>query len=110
MSAVLVTPPRTAETVTFDSVLANVLREAGWIMMGGSAQFRHGALSELQANLRLLPDLGVCPDVLHLARFLGEKAAALAGRNVNDVAAIMALQRTLAEFEQTMKACAAGRH
>jgi len=37
------------------------------------------------------------------------KAAALAGRSVNDVASIMALQRTLAEFEQTIKACAAAR-
>ena len=107
MSAVLVSPPRLDGEITFDTLLANVMRDAGWIMMGGSAQFRHAALSGLQANLRALPELGVSVEILHLARFLGEKATALAARSANDVASIMALQRTLAEFEQKIKACAA---
>jgi hypothetical protein len=79
------------------------MRDAGWIMMGGSAQFRHGSLSALQASLRRLPELGVSQHVLHVTRLLGEKAILLATRGVSEVESLLGLQRTLAEFERAMR-------
>lgn len=110
MSAALVLPSqRPSEPINFETLLGNVLRQTGWIMMGGSAQFRDGALAELRDNLQRLPELGVPVEVLHLARFLAEKAAAVSTRQMHEVSTIMALQRTLAEFEQAIKTCAARR-
>src|SRR6185295_15123015 len=65
-------------------VLASVQRNAGWIMAGGSAQFRSGALSELQSGLGQLHQHPVNQRVANAAKVLGEKAVLVAARNVND--------------------------
>lgn len=103
MSAVLVSPPRVSEETSLEALLSHVMRDAGWIMMGGSAQFRHGALSALQASIRRLPELGVSQHVLHLSRLLGEKAILVATRGAAHVESLLGLQRTLAEFERAMR-------
>jgi hypothetical protein len=89
---------------TLEELLANVLRDAGWIMAGGSAQFREGALSELQSSLRVIRQHPINLDILHAAKTLSEKAAQVAANNASDTASVMDLRRVLAEFEQAMRA------
>ncbi len=89
---------------TLDELLANVLRDTGWIMAGGSAQFRQGALSELQSSLRLVHQHAGTARILHSVKVLGEKAAQVAASNANDTESVMTLRRVLEEFEQAMKA------
>jgi hypothetical protein len=89
---------------TLEELLANVLRDAGWIMAGGSAQFREGALSELQSSLRVIRQHPISLDILHAAKILSERAAQVAANNANDTESIMGLRRVLDEFEKAMKA------
>lgn len=101
--------PRVVDQPSLEEMLANVLRNTGWIMAGGSAQFRQGALSELQANLGLIHVHTIDQRVANAAKVLGEKAIVIASRNVNDVDAVMGLGRVLKEFESAVKACLARR-
>ena len=89
---------------TLEELLANVLRDTGWIMAGGSAQFRQGALSELQSSLRLVRQHAGSERVLTAVKVLSEKATAVASTNTNDTETIMSLRRMLEEFEKAMKA------
>jgi hypothetical protein len=89
---------------TLEELLANVLRDTGWIMAGGSAQFRQGALSELQSSLRLVRQHAGSERVLTAVKLLSEKATTVAGSNSNDTETIMSLRRMLEEFEKAMKA------
>jgi hypothetical protein len=89
---------------TLEELLANVLRDTGWIMAGGSAQFRQGALSELQSSLRLVRQHAGTERVLNSVKVLSEKATLVASNSVNDTDTIMALRRILDEFEKSMKA------
>jgi hypothetical protein len=88
---------------TLEELLANVLRDTGWIMAGGSAQFRQGALSELQSSLRLVHQHAGTARILLSVKVLGEKAAQVAASNASDTTAVMDLRRVLAEFESAMK-------
>jgi hypothetical protein len=97
--------PRIVDQPSLDELLANVMRNTGWIMAGGSAQFRQGALSELQTNLGLLHLHALGQRGALAAKVLGEKAVLVASRNVNDVESIMSLHRVLGEFELAAKAC-----
>ncbi len=90
--------------LSLQELLANVLRDTGWIMAGGSAQFRQGALSELQSSLRLVHQHAGTARILVSIKVLGEKAAQVAASNTNDTETIMSLRRVLAEFESAMKA------
>ena len=89
---------------TLEELLGYVLRDTGWIMAGGSAQFRQGALSELQSSLRLVRQHAGSERVLNAVKILSEKAAAVAQKSSNDTETIMSLRRTLEEFESAMKA------
>ena len=101
--------PRVVDQPSLEELLANVLKNTGWIMAGGSAQFRQAALTELQSNLGLIYVHTVDQRVANAAKVLGEKAIVIAARNVNDVEAIMSLHRVLGEFESAVKACLARR-
>ena len=107
VSAVLVSTLRTSEEPSLDTLLANAIRDAGWIMAGGSAQFRQGALSELQASLRQVLQRVANERVIRAAKLLGEKAVQVATRNLNDAESVMGLGRMLGEFEAAMKPCVA---
>ena len=89
---------------TLEELLANVLRDTGWIMAGGSAQFRQGALAELQSSLRLVHQHSGSARSLHAVKVLGEKAAQVAATNTANTDAVMGLRRVLEEFESAMKA------
>jgi hypothetical protein len=89
---------------SLEEVLANVTRNTGWIMAGGSAQFRHGALSELQSNLHLVHRHARAERVLHSVNVLDEKATKVAANKVSDAESVMGLRRVLAEFEHAMRA------
>ena len=89
---------------TLEELLSNVLRDTGWIMAGGSAQFRQGALSELQSSLRLVRQHAGSEQVLNTVKVLSEKATQVAASSTNDTETIMTLRRMLEEFEQAMKA------
>jgi hypothetical protein len=89
---------------TLEELLSNVLRDTGWIMAGGSAQFRQGALSELQSSLRLVRQHAGNERVLNAVKVLSEKATQVAASSNNETDTIMTLRRTLEEFEQSMKA------
>lgn len=89
---------------TLDELLGFVLRDTGWIMAGGSAQFRQGALNELQNSLRQVRQHAGSERVLNAVKVLGEKAAVVAQKSSNDTDTIMSLRRTLEEFESAMKA------
>ena len=89
---------------TMEELLANVLRDTGWIMAGGSAQFRQGALSELQSSLRLVRQHAGSERVLNAVKTLSEKATVVASKSFNDTETIMGLRRILEEFEKAMKA------
>lgn len=89
---------------TLEELLGFVLRDTGWIMAGGSAQFRQGALSELQSSLRLVRQHAGSERLLNAVRILGDKAVATAARSNNDTDTIMSLRRSLEEFEAAMKA------
>lgn len=89
---------------TLEELLSNVLRDTGWIMAGGSAQFRQGALSELQSSLRMVRQHAGTERVLNAVKVLSEKAAQVAGSSTNDTETIMNLRRILEEFEKAMKA------
>lgn len=89
---------------TLDELLANVLRDAGWIMTGGSAQFRDGALSEMQSSLRLIGLRAVSEHVHNAARVLSENATEFVKSRASDTESIMTLRRIVEEFEQAMKA------
>jgi hypothetical protein len=88
--------------VSLEEVLSNILRSAGWIMAGGSAQFRHGALSELQMNLHLVHRHARVERVLHSVNVLDEKATKVATGKTSDAESVMSLRRVLGEFEQAM--------
>jgi len=92
------------EEPTLEELLSNVLRDTGWIMAGGSAQFRQGALAELQSSLRLVRQLAGSEQVLHAVKVLSEKATQIAASSANSTDSIMSLRRTLEEFEKAMKA------
>jgi hypothetical protein len=89
---------------TLEELLANVLRDTGWIMAGGSAQFRQGALAELQSSLRLVHQHAGTARILHSVKVLGEKAAQVAANNASDIETVMGLRRVLEEFEHAMRA------
>ncbi|HTA65640.1 MAG TPA: hypothetical protein VK753_09050 [Xanthomonadaceae bacterium] len=89
---------------TLEELLGYVLRDTGWIMAGGSAQFRQGALSELQSSLRLVRQHAGSERVLNAVKILSEKATQVAGNSTNDTDTIMGLRRILEEFEKAMKA------
>ena len=89
---------------TLDELLANVLRDAGWIMTGGSAQFRDGALSEMQSGLHLIGLRAVSEHVHNAARVLSEKATEFVKTKANDTESLMTMRRVVGEFEQAMKA------
>ncbi|MBS0457182.1 MAG: hypothetical protein JSS44_07635 [Proteobacteria bacterium] len=89
---------------TLEELLGFVLRDTGWIMAGGSAQFRQGALSELQSSLRLVRQLAGSERLLNAVKILGDKASATAAHSNNDTDTIMSLRRSLEEFEAAMKA------
>ncbi|HEY2345606.1 MAG TPA: hypothetical protein VGH80_06950 [Xanthomonadaceae bacterium] len=88
---------------TLEELLGYVLRDTGWIMAGGSAQFRQGALSELQSSLRLVRQHAGSERVLNAVKVLSEKATMVAQKSSNDTETIMSLRRTLEEFEKAMK-------
>ena len=87
-----------------EELLGNVMRSAGWIMAGGSAQFRHGALSELQTNLHMVHRQARNERVLETVNVLDDKATKVAISKATDAESIMSLRRVLGEFEQAMKA------
>lgn len=89
---------------TLEELLGFVLRDTGWIMAGGSAQFRQGALSELQASLRQVRQHAGSERLLNSVKQLSEKATSVAQRSSADTDAILSLRRTLEEFEAAMKA------
>src|SRR6185295_7020706 len=91
--------PQPMNEPTLEELLANVLRDTGWIMAGGSAQFRHAALSELQASLRQIHRHPLTARVEASAKLLGERATQVAAKNVNNAETLLALHRILAEFE-----------
>ncbi|HTA65500.1 MAG TPA: hypothetical protein VK753_08345 [Xanthomonadaceae bacterium] len=96
------------EELSLEDLLANVMRCTGWIVSGGSAQFRHGALAELQSNLHLVHRQVRNDCVLQLANTLDDKATRIAANKVNDAQSVLGLCRVLGEFEQAMKACMGG--
>ena len=89
---------------TLEELLANVSRDTGWIMAGGSAQFRQGALAELQTGLRLIHQQVTTARILHAVKVLSEKATQVAADNASDTESVMGLRRVLEEFEQAVKA------
>lgn len=93
---------------SLEELLANVVRSTGWIMTGGSAQFRHGALSELQSNLHLVHRQARAERVLHSVNVLDEKATRVAANKTTDTESVIGLRRVLVEFEQAMCAYIAG--
>ena len=104
MIASTVRQPQVTGEPTLEELQANVIRDAGWIMAGGSAQFRQGTLAALQANLRQLQQHALSDRAIRAATLLGEKAVVIATRNLYDVESIMGLNRILGEFDQAMKA------
>ncbi|MBS0211794.1 MAG: hypothetical protein JSR26_01260 [Proteobacteria bacterium] len=104
MTAVVATPARLGGTITLHALRDNVLREAGWILMGGSAQFRHGALSALRWNLNRLPEFDVDETLLRVADLLDARATAIAKHNDHAPAAVLGLQRTLEDFQRALPA------
>jgi hypothetical protein len=88
---------------TLPELLSNVLRDTGWIMAGGSAQFRQGALAELQSNLRLVRQHAGSERLLNAVQILWDKAAEVAAKSTNDTETILNLRRNLEEFEKAMK-------
>jgi hypothetical protein len=89
---------------TLEELLANVLRNTGWIMAGGSAQFRHAALAELQSSLHLVHQQARTERVLQSVNVLDEKATKVAANNASNTESVMGLRRVLGEFEHAMKA------
>ena len=89
---------------TLEELLANVSRDTGWIMAGGSAQFRQSTLSALQSSLRMFNQHADSARVLHAVKVLSEKATQVAANNASDTASVMDLRRVLAEFEQATRA------
>jgi hypothetical protein len=89
---------------TLDELSANVLQNAGWIMTGGSAQFRDAALSEMQSSLRLIGLRAVNERVLSATRLLSEKTTQFVKTKATDTESAMTLRRLIEEFEQAMKA------
>ncbi len=89
---------------TLDELLETVLRDAGWIMTGGSAQFRDGALAEMQSSLRMIGLRAVSEHVTNAARVLADNATEYVKSKASDTESIMSLRRVVEEFEQAMKA------
>ncbi len=89
---------------SLEELLANVMRNTGWIMAGGSAQFRQGALSELQSNLHQVHRQARAERVLQSVNVLDEKATKVAANKASDAESVMGLRRVLAEFENAMRA------
>ena len=104
MSAVLLSTPRIREEQPLPNLVSCIARDCGWIMEGGSAQFRQGALTELQASLREVRERVANERVLRAVTMLGDKALQVATRNLRDAETILGLGRILGEFEQAMKA------
>ena len=94
--------------VSLEELSANVSRSTGWIMAGGSAQFRHGALSELRSNLHQVHRRARAERVLHSVNVLDDKATKVATNKAGDAESVMSLRRVLAEFEQAIVAYLAG--
>ena len=92
------------EEPTLEELLANISRSTGWIMAGGSAQFRQGALLELQADLHQVVQQARTESILQSVNVLDEKATKVAANKLSDTASIMGLRRVLEEFEQAVKA------
>ena len=88
---------------TLEELLENVLRDAGWIMAGGSAQFREGALSEMLSSLRLVRQHAGSERVLNAVKVLSEKATQVVATKSNDTDSNMTLRRVVEEFEQGMR-------
>jgi hypothetical protein len=86
-----------------ERLLANILRQTGWIMTGGSPHFRHGALNELRSNLQLVHRYVRSERVLQTANILFERATKVAAYRVSDSASVQELRRVLGEFDQAMK-------
>jgi hypothetical protein len=89
---------------TLDELSTNVLRNAGWIMTGGSAQFLDGALSEMQSGLHQIGQRAASERVLGAVKVLSEKATGFVKSKASDTASIMTMRRIVEEFEQAMKA------
>ncbi len=94
--------------LSLEELLANVVRSTGWIMTGGSAQFRHGALSELQSNLHLVHRQACTTRMQQAVNVLDEKATRVSANKTTDAESVMGLRRVLVEFEQAMCAYIAG--
>jgi hypothetical protein len=105
MSVVTAMRPSVMEELTLEELLASVLRSTGWIMAGGSAQFRQGALLELQSDLHLIYRLARTERVAQLINVLDDKATRVAANKASDAESVLGLRRVLAEFEQAVKAC-----
>lgn len=90
--------------LTLEELFANVLRDVGWIMAGGSAQFRQGTLAQLDASLRSIYQQAGTARILQAIKVLREKAAHVAASGASDAESILGLRRVLEEFEQAMKA------
>lgn len=84
---------------TLDELLGHVMRDTGWIMAGGSAQFRQGALSSLQDNLKKVRKHVSTARVVNAVKILGDRAADVARTSSAETDAIMGLRRILEEFE-----------
>ncbi|MBS0213095.1 MAG: hypothetical protein JSR26_07960 [Proteobacteria bacterium] len=89
---------------TLQELLEHVLRDTGWIMAGGSAQFRQGALTELQASLRQVRQHAGSERLLTAVKLLGEKATTVSQMGSPDTDSVMTLRRLLGEFEAATKA------
>jgi len=90
--------------LSLEGLLGNVVRSTGWIITGGSAQFRHGAVSELQANLQMVNRKARAERVLLYVNVLDVKATRVAANKTTDAESVLGLRRVLVEFEQAMSA------
>ena len=93
---------------TLAEMLQMILRDAGFLMTGGSAQFRESALKDLQLSLRALQERATDAHLVTIARELADRASHLAASRDPDSTDSMNMRNTVTTFESAMKASIKG--
>ncbi|MEO7478736.1 MAG: hypothetical protein ABIT64_05855 [Lysobacteraceae bacterium] len=89
---------------TLAELLQMILRDAGFLMTGGSAQFRESALKDLQLSLRVLQERAADAHLVTIARELADRASLLASSKEPSSSDSMNMRNTVTSFESAMKA------
>lgn len=92
------------QELTLEELLQLILRDSGFLMTGGSAQFREYASKDLQLSLRAVQEHANDTHLLTTAQVLAEQATQFVANKTPTSNDSMNLRSAVTSFESAMKA------